>query len=774
MVAVLAIVGCSQLSYAQTINTFAGGIGTHDSSAHIGLGGMSGVAYDTSNNLYVADQQYYVVRKITPSGIMSTFAGNGAFGERGDGGSATLAGLIAPAGVAADRKGNVYVSDIATHVVRKISSSGIITHFAGGNTSGFSGDGGPASIAKLNWPLGLVVDRFGNVFIADLLNNRIRKVDTNGIITTVVGRGAIDSNGDGGAATLAGLNRPSSICFDRGNNMYIADQSNNRIRKVNTLGIISTFAGGGTSTTWATDTLATSATIFQPNFLAIDGRDRLFFTDGTGLDVRYIDSAGYLRRYVGGGSRTPGYGDENPDSIMLYRAKGIAFDNLGNFAIATYEDHRLYKVSPAHILNNLAGNKYNSVSGNGGNALNAQLYRPTAVAVGPDNNVYVTDNENFIVRKIDNSNTITTFAGTGFGFSAGDGGPATLALLRYPFGITVDQSNNVYVGEVSLIRKINSAGIISTFAGAGTNIRNHVPAITTRIYSPYNMSTDNFGNILVANTYQNTAIYIDRDSVTNNLSGYLGGHSFCGDGGIDTMACLNNPYGVCRDMHGTFYIADCYNNRIRKIDTSGIITTFAGGNSAGYSGDGGPASSALLNSPRDVKVAPDGETVFFIDGYNYVIRSITHDGVINTVVGNGTSGYSGDGGPAIAAQLSNPSSIAFKNNGDLFIADGMNNRIRVVNTGIVNAVSNVSKNEVSFSIFPNPASDIVNFAISSKIEKAHTISVFDYLGHKVSEINIDGNSHNGSLNMGSVAKGIYLVQVHSEGALEATTRLVVQ
>jgi type IX secretion system substrate protein/NHL repeat-containing protein len=274
-------------SRVRMINT-AGVISTFVS----GVGLASGVAFDVFGNLYITNLSDNYVRKITTAGSYYIFAGNGTGGYTGDGGPATAAELHQTAGVACDMAGNVYISDYSNNRIRMVNTAGIISTFAGGGSSGL-GDGGPATAAGLGSPEGLCFDGAGNLYIADLGNNRIRKVNTAGIITTVAGNGTLGYAGDGGQATAAALQYPMGVSFDAIGNMYIADQSNDRIRRVSTAGIISTIAGNGydapSSGGYAGDGgPATAAELNHPSGVGFDAAGNLYIADNNNDVIRKV------------------------------------------------------------------------------------------------------------------------------------------------------------------------------------------------------------------------------------------------------------------------------------------------------------------------------------------------------------------------------------------------------------------------------------------------------------------------------------------------------
>jgi len=379
------------------------------------LYGVNGVSVDAAGNVYASAQENSVVMKISPDGILKVVAGNdGGLGGYGDGGPGTLASLNKPSGVAVDAAGNVYIADGGR--VRKVSPAGIISTVAGSGYVGSSGDGGPATSASLAGASGVAVDAAGNVYIADHSNCRIRKVTPSGIISTVVGNGVWGFSGDGGLAADASLTGPEAVAVDAAANIYIADWGNNVIRKVNPSGIISTVAGNGT--------------------------------------------VGY-------------FGDGGPaTSASLNWTAGVAADAAGNIYIADKWNNRIRKVSPSGIISTLAGSGWQTFSGDGGPATCASMYLPKGVALDAGGNLYIANEGNARVRKVSPSGTITTVAGNGiYGFS-GDGGPATSAALDQPQSVAVDGAGNLYIADAwnARIRKVSPSGTITTVAGNGGGV----------------------------------------------------------------------------------------------------------------------------------------------------------------------------------------------------------------------------------------------------------------------------------------------------------------
>ncbi|MBD2702914.1 SMP-30/gluconolactonase/LRE family protein [Spirosoma sp. BT702] len=642
------------------------------------------VAIDTSGNQYIVDSDNNRIRKVTTSGIITTVAGTGTPGFSGDGGPATAASLDNPNSVAVDSLGNLYIADFNNHRIRKVATSGVITTVAGSGTFGFGGDGGPATSAKLWYPRGVAVDGKGNLYIADFYNYRIRKVDTLGIITTVAGNGTFGFAGDGGPATSASLSYPYGVSTDHAGNLYLADRDNQRIRKVATSGIITTVAGNGSTGFSGDGGPATAASMSYPTDVVADSLGNLYIADPNNQRIRKVNTLGVITTVAGTGSPNFG-GDGGPATAatMAYPS-GVAIDKLGNLFIADQGNNRIRKVNTSAIISTVAGNGTLGFSGDGGPAPNADLYYPIDVVVDKAGNLFIADQGNNRIRKVATSGVITTVAGNGtFGFG-GDGGLATSANLANPTGVVVDGSGNLFIADQKnhRIRKVTPAGSITTVAGNGILgfSGDGGLAINASLDNPSGVAVDASGNLFIIDTGNNRIRKVSPAGSITTVAGN-GTAGFGGDGGPATAASLNNPSGIAIDTAKNLYIADRYNHRIRKVTASGSITTVAGNGFAGFTGDGGPALNARLNNPNDVSVDSSG-TLYIADLLNNRIRRVTTSGIIRTVAGS-SYGFAGDGGSALSAKLANPSGVATDSLGNVYIADLLNNRIRKVRGAIV-------------------------------------------------------------------------------------------
>ena len=700
------------------ISTFAGGAPppTPVLGVDMPIGAVQGVATDTAGNTYFL--AFHCVFKLDQNGLVTRIAGTARSGYSGDGGPAinaqlrldsvmritsdlgAIGGGPLPPGIATDNTGNVYVADNGNSRIRRISPDGIITTVAGNGTTGFSGDAGPATSAQLSAVFGLAVDAAGNLWIADSVANRIRRVTSDGTITTVAGTGDCGLSGDGGPASVAQLCQPTGIASDTAGNLFVADSANSRIRKVTPDGIIATVAGKGSpEDAWPTGDrgVAASAGLYLPSNVAVDQQGDLFLADtymgflSSSQVVRKISPSGIITTVAG----LPCY-DEVPGEPPLCGADGttatktflggplsLAMDMSGNLLIADGYSQRIRRASSDGAIIMVAGNGQSPFSGDGGPANSAQLASPDGVALDGAGNLLIADYANNRIRKVSPDGIITTQAGNGAYGSSGDGGPAAIAQMA-PLRLTLDGTGNLFFFDVPNrdIRKISPDGLINTVIHVGGN--------------DYFVAHDRVGDLFIADPSDTfyAIVEVSPSGAVHRVAGgastgcgtYSGCSGFLGDGGPAISAQLVGPQGVAVDISGNLFIADTSNHRIRKVTPDGIITTIAGispkGSNpgearGGFSGDGGPAVDAQLSFPVDVALDSAGN-IFIADSGNNRIREVSPDGIIKTVAGNGTQGYDGDGGVATRASISNPFALALDGAGNVYIADSANNAVRIL------------------------------------------------------------------------------------------------
>ena len=592
---------------AQVVSTVVGG-GACDTcpATEAVLYNPADVLLDGLGNMYIADFNNHRVRKVNALGVITSVAGNGLKGFKGDGGPATAASLNGPFGLALDLSGNLIFTESVNHRVRKVDlGTGIISTIAGTGVAGFAGDGGAATAAQLNIPRHIIVSSSGEIYFSEVGNQRVRKIDVSGIITTVAGTGIAGFAGDGGAATSARLFNPFGLAFDTPGNLFIADVDNHRVRRVSTTGIITTVAGTGSLTFSGDGGRATLAGLASPT--------RMTF-----------DPAGNM--YV-------------PSSIPNHRIRRVVAGADGLITGAVDE-----------IISTIAGTGSATYGGDGGPATAASINRPFAISRDSAGNLFFADFGNLRVRQIDPSGTITTYAGNGLCCYSADQRPAIQATLNFPTGITRDASGNYYIADRDnhRIRVVNNQASAITVAGL----------------------TINPGNI--------------RTIAGTGAAGYGG------DGGPATSAVLNMPYYIEVDSAGNIYFSDFINHRVRKIATTGVITTVAGTGVAGFTGTGGPATSAAFNGPLGLALDSAGN-LFIGDLNNHRVRRVSTTGVVTNVVGNGLTAFAGDGGPATSAAISNPTEISFDAAGALYIPlSAPQHRVRKVVPGADGLITGVA------------------------------------------------------------------------------------
>jgi sugar lactone lactonase YvrE len=649
----------------------------------------SSVALDAAGNLYIADKYNDRIRRVDAGGVINTVAGNGSFGSDGDGGAATAASLNAPTGVAVDAAGNVFIADSGNHRIRRVDANGIITTVAGNGSSGFTGDGGAATAASLSYPQGVALDTAGNLYIADTGNHRIRRVNTIGVITTVAGNGSFDFTGDGGAATAASLSYPQGVALDTTGRIYVADSGNRRIRMVSASGVITTVAGNGLYGFAGDGGAATAAVLSYPQGVALDAAGNFYIADTGNQRIRKVDAGGVITTVAGNGSF--GFAGDGgiATAAKLGYPQGVALDAAGNLYIADQNNQRIRKVAPSGLIGTVAGNGSFGFAGDGGVGGAASLSYPQAAVPDAAGNLYIADTGNNVVRKLQTGGVITTVAGNGlFGFS-GDGGAATAASLNGPGSVATDVAGNLYIADTynHRIRKVDTNGVITTAAGNGVGAfaGDGGPAIAASINTPTSVALDAAGNLYIADSDNNRVRKVDTNGVITTVAGN-GSLGFGGDGRLATTAILAVPNGVALDAAGNLYIADTDNHRVRIVDTTGTITTMVGNGAGAFAGDGGLSTSASLNLPTAVALDAAGN-LYIADTKNQRIRRMDTVGIITTVAGNGLAAFTGDGGTANGASLSYPQGVAIGGNGSLFIADSGNGRIRKVGTGFALTVS---------------------------------------------------------------------------------------
>ncbi len=460
----------------------------------------TGLAIDSSGNLYIADSLNNRIRKVSGTTI-STIAGSGVFSYSGDGGPATAAQLNSPQAVAVDASGNVYVADTSNNVVRQISAKGVISTIAGNGTAGFGGDNGAATSAQLSAPQGVAVDASGNVYVADTANARVRKI-SGGTITTVAGSGTPGYAGDGAAATSAQLNTPVGLAVDKSGNLYIADVGASVVRKVSTGGIITTVAGNGAQGYSGDTGPATGAMLNGPEGVAVDGAGNLYITDTLNAVVREVTPGGTITTLAGSG--IDGYSGDSglAGNAQLGSPTGIAVDSTGNLYVAD-SGARIRKVFASGIITTIAGSGVRGYAGDGGIATSATLNGAAGIAVDSKGDIFIADAANNAVREL-------VFTGSGLSISAVTNGASNQAGAIAPGEVLVIYGSNIGAASLTTYQLTSGGALSTSLAGTSVYVNgapapivytspNQVSAIV-----PFSV-TGSTAQVFVLNKNQSTA-----------------------------------------------------------------------------------------------------------------------------------------------------------------------------------------------------------------------------------------------------------------------------
>ena len=662
---------------------------------------VDGIAVAPNGDIYIARHGHNLISRIDQKGMLADVVGTGASGHSGDGGPAAKAQLRVPAGLTFDADGNLYIADRDNHRVRKVDKKGIITTVAGNGTAGFSGDGGPATQASLNLPSGVVVDKKGNLYIADRSNDRVRMVNTKGIIQTIAGNGNEGYHGDNMPALKATLDKPFGLALDKDNNLYIADRGNNRIRKVDRSGMISTVAGDGGFYFIGDNGPAYRASIAGPTDVAVDGKGNIYIADRNNNRIRVVNKLGMIRTLMGTGQQDYNGDSELARETNLHLPFGVALDKNGDLLVIDRSHYRIRKLTlKGNRVTTVAGNGVKLFGGDGGPAQGANIEFPHGIDVDSKDNVIFADKAHYRIRKITPQGIISTIVGNGIRGNIGDGGPALKASV-FPTRMRLNHKDEIFFispsGFISLVRKVNTQGIIHEYittsdadyqeavltSGSGASSKSEITVISQ--FS--DLALDKKGNLYLADRINHQIRKFSPQGKITTIAG-TGEFNYFGDGGPATQAAFRDPAAITLDEAGNLYVADAANNMIRKIDTQGIISTIAGTGKHQDSGDGGPALKASLRSIASLVFSPAGE-LHIVETNTHHIRKIKKDGTIVTVAGRpGIQGNFGDGGPATKAMLKQPADIAFDSKGNMYITDMGNNSIRKVDTkGIITTLA---------------------------------------------------------------------------------------
>lgn len=606
------------------------------------------LAVDAAGNVYVADYVNSTIRKMTPAGVVSTLAGLAEHVGNADG-PGGAARFYNPTGVAVDASGNVYVAGYTNNTIRKITPAGVVSTFAGAGSNG-SNDG-VGSAARFDHPAGVAVDRAGNIYVADYYNSTIRKITPSRVVTTLAGSagqyGTIDGTG-----SAARFSYPNSVAVDAQDNVYVADSHSHTIRKIAPGGVVTTFAGLADNH-GSTDGTGDAARFYFPWTVAVDSVNNVYVADNLNHVIRKITSGGVVTTLAGSAGNS-GSDDGTGSAARFYHPAAVTVNSAGIVYVGDGANNTIRRITPDRVVTTVAGVPAQEGGGSAdGTGSSASFMLPSGVAVDAARNVYVADTWNSTIRKITPAGVVTTLAGLA-GYRASDDGIGSAARFNIPEGVAADTAGNVYVADTgnSRVRKITPAGVVTTLAGPASGvgfnspkavavdnadniyvadtgndvIRKITPAgiVSTLgggigswdFYTPSGVAVDSAGNVYVADTSHLEIRKVTPDGVVTTLAG---SHSWGGSAdGTGSAARFSEPSGVAVDGAGNVYVTDKSNNIIRKITPAGVVTTLAGsptlnGNAAGV------GSAARFLRPQGIAVDSIGN-VYVADAGNHTIR----------------------------------------------------------------------------------------------------------------------------------------------------------
>lgn len=633
-----------------------------------------GLELDADGNLYVADSAAARVYKIRTDGIIVRVAGSGASGgQTGDGGPAVNASLTFPRDTALDGRGNVYIGGDACRL-RRVAADGTITTIAGDGTCGFSGDGGPASSASIGQPTYLAADA-DDLFFIDWNAKRVRRIHfADGMISTFAGDGTAGFSGDGGPATSASFNLPNndhgSLALDPQGNLYLVDEGNSRIRRIDRhSGIITTFYSPPTGSQGQDAVMSVRSIAFD--------RDGNLYYGGSGRIVKVNPAGQFVTAWGNGKYALPVDGAPAATSGLGHDI-GLAIDQAGNIIYSDDAIRRVRRINIATGLLETVAGIGPAIVGENGPAIATDAGSGTEgadLAFAPGGELVIADAGNGRLRRLEANGNLTTIGGTGGAVGSVSGGvPATSASM-YPVGIEIDPAGNMYLAQRGPFLRIGTNGIL-TYIGTSNPDCGYAgdngPLANARFCQAFDLTRDTDGNLFIADTNNNRVRRVDaKTNVVTVVAGNGGpvnglenyGHGqYCGDGGPAVDSCLNTPYGVVFDDDGNLFVAE--GGRIRKIDRAGIISTFGG-----------------------AQTLPGLTKLAFFRGYIYAaaqgVTRFDRNGIRARIAGFG-NGPLGDGGPARSASLATGGQavgIAIDAQGNIFLADVGNRRIRAIRYG---------------------------------------------------------------------------------------------
>lgn len=744
-----------------------------------------GITKDSAGNVYFADSGNHKIKRMSYNSYVKTLEGSVQGYADGIGESQ----FNDPTGIAVDASGNIYVADSGNHMIRKITPSGIVSTIAG-STQGYTD--GQGTTAKFNYPTGIVVDSNGNLFVADSGNNRIRKITPTGTVSTFAG--SISGFADG-IGVLAQFYTPFGICIDTSSNLYVTDADNNRIRKITPTGLVSTIAG---SIQGDIDGTGVSALFNYPTGIDINSSNSLLVTDSNNNKIKKISSLGVVTTIVG-----PDPVFTQDVQTQLNHPMGITVistDSLGRseFYITDFNYNRILYYNPtqdSHVVLKVTC----AVEGDFDGFPTDKAYYYYITTKPNERDIYVSTriigncdgyggqvtcgSSAPSIKKITPLGIISTFA--------------IPSLSSYTSGLSFDTIGNLYISDNDQhrIRKVTPSGTISTFAGSISSGSADGTGISAQFYYPSGNTTDAAGNIYVCDQLNHRIRKITPSSIVTTIAGSTQGYL----DGQGTTAKFNSPSGITVDASGNIYVADQGNHRIRKITPTGTVSTFAGSNIGFMDGAG---ALAKFSAPSDIGIDNLGN-LYIADRGNYRIRKITPAGTVTTFAGCGINGSID--GPVATAQF-NVNYLIHDKNGSLYFSDFQNESIKRISvgyaispelpaglnfdsaTGAITGTPSISIPSTTYTItgynaygtsttsivisinalgltefvvdklkiYPNPSDSVINLSVNNGIILDKVIIV-DITGKVI----LEQTENLSSINVEKLAKGVYLLTAYS-------------
>jgi hypothetical protein len=663
------------------------------------LSGPSGIATDQYGNLYISDHSASTIRRVDPDGTVTVVAGRGSRGDDGDGGLAIEAMLWDPSWLLVDGVGVVFVS--TNNKIRRVDTDGTISTVAGTGHPGFDGDGQQASLSQLNSNSGMAVDQEGNLYFADRGNDRVRRISRGGVITTVLGDTFVSSIVAGDGAMSGRLQGPTDVAVARDGAIYVAEFDGHRVLRMNRDGSVTVVAGTGTPGFSGDGGPGQLAQLHSPRALSLDALGNLYIADWTNQAIRRLDRSGNILTVAGlGTSRTrevasamtaglsppidlalgpSGYLyllQQSTYTVSLLRAPSIA-----DSVVACQGDLTALTASPAFIAQDalavlLAGSAGPGYQGDGGPLGSAQFLSPESVVIARDGTIYIADTGNHRIRLVSTDGVVSTLAGTGEPGFSGDGGPSQRAAITAPKALMLDSAGNLYFTDSGnfRLRRIDRCGIIESIAGSGHpgDGGDGGPAVAAQFRDATGLAMDSTGNIYVADPASDRVRKIASDGIIVTFAG-TGQDGSGDDGGYANETSLDGPSDVVVGQDGTVYIAEMRSQKIRAVSTDGIISTVAPPRYQGLSEPDSTSADSTSSVQQEVFLQnpisltlDDEDRIYVAELTGGIISAFAPGESPRRVVGD-PAGQGSSGGDALDLAIPAPLSLALDVAGNLYV-----------------------------------------------------------------------------------------------------------